>query len=132
MTLKNCPVTIQTFFESPHSKLWLLFVKEQVKSKSTKLHQKCCQHSKQKYFPFQADYFQRTVLKIEGDNIGAVDVAHQLEILRANIMLRKEENFIDADTEDEKNKLIDMGYDGKDMEEIFMKFYGEKLNSLIS
>lgn len=30
LTLPRCPMTFKTFFESHHSKLWLLFVKEQV------------------------------------------------------------------------------------------------------
>lgn len=47
----------------------------------------------------QAKLFNDTVLKIEGENISAYEVAHEMELLRANIELRKSEKYIDPNTE---------------------------------
>lgn len=73
-------------------------------------------------FP-QAEYFRDTVLKIEGDNVSAIDVFHQLEILRGNILLRKEENYLHPDTEAEIDKLTkDGNYHKTTIEEFFGNF----------
>lgn len=77
-------------------------------------------------FVVQADYFQETVRQIEGDKITAIDVAHHVEVLRANILLRKEEMYLDPQTESEKNKLTNTEYyDEETIVGVFEKFYGE-------
>lgn len=67
-------------------------------------------------------------MKIEGDNIPAVDVAQNLEVLKGNILVRKEEKYLDPATEDERNRLIDDGYDEQVIDDVFMQFYGGYLN----
>lgn len=67
-------------------------------------------------------------MKIEGDNIPAVDVAQNLEVLKGNILVRKEEKYLDGATEDERNRLIDDGYDEQVIDDVFMQFYGGYLN----
>lgn len=67
-------------------------------------------------------------MKIEGDNIPAVDVAQNLEVLKGNILVRKEEKYLDGATEDERNRLIDDGYDEQVIDDVFMRFYGGYLN----
>lgn len=80
---KKCPTILDQFFKADLSKLLLLFIKEQVTCKI-----KC-----ENWFSIsrssQAEYFQGTVLKIEGDNVSAIDVFHHFDTLRANILLRK-------------------------------------------
>lgn len=75
-------------------------------------------------FP-QAEYFRDTVLKIEGDNVSAIDVTHHLEILRGNILLRKEEKYLHPDTEAELGKLTkDGNYHEQTIEGVFEEFFG--------
>ncbi|XP_058828030.1 uncharacterized protein LOC131687947 [Topomyia yanbarensis] len=76
---------IKKIFGNPTLKFWLYFVKE------------------------QADYFKETVLKIESDNISAIDVAFHLDELRGNIMLRKDEHYLSPDVEAEKTQVIKNG-----------------------
>lgn len=64
-------------------------------------------------------------MKIEGDDISAIDVAHQLDILKGNIMLRRDENYLHPDTEKERNILIEEGFDEGEIDDVFQKFYGE-------
>lgn len=45
-------------------------------------------------------------MKIEGDNISAHEVAHRLDLLKADIMLRQEEKYLDPEAEEEKSILI--------------------------
>lgn len=58
-------------------------------------------------FCIQAKLFNETVLKIERENISAFEVAHHMELLKANIVLRKSEKYIDPNTEREKNCNFD-------------------------
>lgn len=60
-------------------------------------------------FFLQAEYFRETVLRIEGDNVSAIDVAHHLETLRGNVLLRKEEKYLHPDTEAEMKRLTEEG-----------------------
>lgn len=76
----------------------------------------------------KADYFRQTVLKIEGDNVPAVEVAQQLEILKGNISTRQAEKYLDPASEAEKNRLVDNGYDEQELDDVFMRFYGYYLN----
>lgn len=73
----------------------------------------------------KADYFAQTVLKIEGDNVPAVDVVFHLDVLKGNILVRRDEHYLDPATEDEKNNLIEMGFAEQVMDDIITQFYGE-------
>lgn len=80
----------------------------------------------------QADLFHKTILKIESDNISAYDVAYQLDLLKGNIMLRRDEKYIDPMTEEEMNIVINSsGQDEVAMNAIFAKFYGMFLITFI-
>lgn len=71
----------------------------------------------------QADYFQETVLRIEGDNVSAVDVAHHLDALRGNLLLRKVEKYLHPTTEAEM-ETMNGEYDREMVEDIFAQFFG--------
>lgn len=89
-------------------------------------------------------------MKIEGDNISAFEVAHHLNVLKGNVMLRNEEQYLDPKTEKEMNRLIaaekaekqsdddeNDGVDGDDksaigleLKAIFTQFYGKYYNTV--
>lgn len=73
---------------------------------------------------FQADYFNRTVLEIEGDDISFVEVAHCLQELRGHLMLQKTEKYLDPIADMEKDKLISSGYDEDVLFASIDTFYG--------
>lgn len=63
--------------------------------------------------------------QIEGDNVSAIDVAHYLEVLKGNIMMRQSEFYLDPQTKSEKEKLIAThNYDQATICDVFQKFYG--------
>lgn len=65
-------------------------------------------------------------MQIEGNDISAIDVAHYLEVLKANINLRQQENYLDPDTETEINLLSESGaYDEDLIFGVFNQFYGK-------
>lgn len=83
------------------------------------------------YF-FQADNFLKTILKIEGDAISAIEIAHHVDALRGNLMLRKTKNYLEPATETEKLRLIhSKEYDADTIQNIFDHFFGECLNNLV-
>lgn len=64
-------------------------------------------------------------MKIEGDNIAAYEIAHQLDLLHANIELCKVEKYIDPKTEAEKRIQIDIEkHDEATIDAVFDKFWG--------
>lgn len=72
-----------------------------------------------------AEYFRRTILKIEGDNVAAIDVAHEMNILLGNIMLRKDLKHLHPKTEAEMVLLSETdGYEKEEIEEVFARFFG--------
>lgn len=74
---------------------------------------------------FKADYFNKTVLKIEGDSISAIDVAFHMEELRATIMLRQEEQYFGPELQEEKKFLVTESlYVESSVKKIIDKFYG--------
>lgn len=74
----------------------------------------------------QAAMFKETILKIEGDNVSAAECSNYLECLKGDIMLRKDEKFVDVATENEMMAIIKSGKsDQKTMEDIFCTFYGK-------
>lgn len=73
----------------------------------------------------KADYFKEAVLKVESENVSAVEVAYYLDELRANMMIRKTEKYLGPDIVEEKNKLITSGdYDEEKFREIMDGFFG--------
>lgn len=57
--------------------------------------------------------------------MSAIDVVHHVNVLKANMMLRKEEMYLDPQTEREKSKVIDTGeYDETMINGVFEQFYG--------
>lgn len=69
-------------------------------------------------------------MKIEGDDISAIEVSLHLEELRGNIMLRKEEQYLGPEIEAEKDKLtVDGEFDESIFNDIINDFYGKSSNS---
>lgn len=69
--------------------------------------------------------FHETILKIESDNISAHEVMHHVDVLKSNIMLRKEEKYVDPKTEEERHILIETSsQDGEAIDAVFEKFWG--------
>lgn len=74
----------------------------------------------------QADYFHEIVLKIEGDDIPATDVAFLLEELRGNIVLRRNENYLSPETEAEMiNLKANHEWNEAVNQRIMVDFYGD-------
>lgn len=74
----------------------------------------------------QAELFQETVLKVEGDNASAVECSHHLEMLKGNIMMRKVEKYCDPATEKEMEALIKSSEIVREsIEGVFCAFYGK-------
>lgn len=76
-------------------------------------------------FLFQTLAFNKTVLKIEADDISALDVSIHLDELQANLLLRKEEEYLAPAAFAEKKSLDDDGYDVNIITETFRDFYGK-------
>lgn len=83
------------------------------------------------YFIFQqAEYFRNAVLSIEGNTVSAIDVAHHLDTLRANILLRKVEKYLDPETEAEvENVTTKNNFDRGMIEGVFADFLGSPILS---
>lgn len=74
----------------------------------------------------QAESFQETVLKVEGDKVSAAECSHHLEMLKGDIMLRKAEKYCDAATEKEMKTLIELHkIERKSIEDVFCAVYGK-------
>lgn len=57
--------------------------------------------------------------------MSAIDVVLHLKVLKANIMLRKDEMYLDPQTERERSKLIETDeYDETMLNGVFDQFYG--------
>lgn len=65
-------------------------------------------------------------MKIEGDDVSAVDVAHQLDVLRGNLLLRKAEKYLGPNTEAELIELTSTTgeFEREIIEEYFSEFFG--------
>ena len=66
----KCPVTLKTVFENPQAEIWLNFVND------------------------QAATFHQVVLKIEGENITAVEVLNAMSSLKESLHSRKDHVFL--------------------------------------
>lgn len=57
-------------------------------------------------------------------------MAHHLDVLRGNILLRKEENYLHPDTENEMNELKTGSHDEDMIRSVFVDFFGNFLFNL--
>lgn len=64
------------------------------------------------------------VLKIEGDEVTAVETATALSTLEDTLKMRKEDRFLSPTVSEEKNALIESGFDSEKLNDICEKFYG--------
>lgn len=77
-------------------------------------------------FFIQAEMFKETVLKVEGDNVSASECSFYLENLKGNIMLRKDEKYVDVATEKEMTAIIKSNKsEQQSIENAFFAFYGK-------
>lgn len=76
----DAPRAISDFFQNPLAKLTFIFVRD------------------------QADNFQQTILKIEGNDITAVDAADKINLLINNVKSRLRNKFMSADMKNEMAK----------------------------
>ena len=103
----KCPTLLKAFFNDQNSLLWLKFLQSQLK------------------------IFSATVMKIEGDNILATEVAEELDMLRQKIMTRKIENFQTLKMTSIISKLKDEGdFDEKEFLDTTHLFYNTFLEYL--
>lgn len=70
LSIDKCPNILKTFFENPSSELWLYFM-----------------HA-------QAATFHQVVLKIEGQNVSAIESAKEINRLRDNLALKESSIFL--------------------------------------
>lgn len=78
---------LKKFFQTPESKFWLLFVQD------------------------QAEIFSQTILKIEGDNITAIEVLKYINELKNTLEMREEDQFLSRASTEEKEKLMEFSYE---------------------
>lgn len=66
------------------------------------------------------------MLKIEGENVSAVEVAFHMEELRATIALQQTEDYLSPNLKAEIDLLIDSGdFDETTIKDVFRQFYGK-------
>lgn len=70
LSIDKCPNILKTFFENPSSELWLYFL-----------------HA-------QAATFHQAVLKIEGQNVSAIESTKEINRLRENLALKESSIFL--------------------------------------
>lgn len=64
------------------------------------------------------------MLKVEGDDVTAIEVAHCLNELDETLKMRQEDDFLSPTTITEMKKLIDDGYNSHEMAAIRNEFFG--------
>lgn len=64
------------------------------------------------------------MLKIEGDDVTVIEVAHCLNELEETLKMRQEDDFLSPAVVAEKQKLIDNGYNSIEMAAIRTDFFG--------
>lgn len=64
------------------------------------------------------------MLKIEGDDVTAIEVTHCLNVLEETLKMRQEDDFLSPTAVAEMKKLIDDGYNSDEMAAIRNKFFG--------
>lgn len=64
------------------------------------------------------------MIKIEGDDVTAIEVAHSLNELEETLKMRQEDDFLSPNAVTEKQKLIDHGYNCNEMAAVRNEFFG--------
>lgn len=95
---------LDLFFEDRFSKLWLLFLADQIR------------------------LFEDTVRKIEGDHVVAVEVVFELDDLIEQLELRQETHFMIPAVIAEKNEIEEEGHCTQIIQATFDQFYGNILS----
>lgn len=70
LSIEKCPIILKNFFENPSSELWLYFIHAQSAS------------------------FHQAVLKIEGQNISAIEAATEINQLKKNLAQKQATQFL--------------------------------------
>lgn len=68
--------------------------------------------------------FADTVLKIEGDDITAIEIMKHLDDLENTLKLREEDEFLSPLVAEEKDTLIGFGYDAELLRVTCKTFFG--------
>lgn len=76
---------------------------------------------------FQAELFAQYVLKIEGDDVSAVEVAYALNDLEETIKLRKEDRFLSPSAAREREKIVNQHCSLDEINSICDDFFGISL-----
>lgn len=64
------------------------------------------------------------MLKIEGDDVSAIEVAHEINELKATLKQRKEDNLLCPPAAIEREMLIECGYNVDELTAVCHEFYG--------
>lgn len=72
----------------------------------------------------QAELFPKNVMKIEGDDVTAIEVAKSLNGLEESLKMRKQDDFSSPTTVAEKQRLIDDEYNSDEMAAIRNDLFG--------
>lgn len=72
----------------------------------------------------KAALFANTVLKIEGDDITAIEVAHEMNELEEPLKQRKADRFLTPPAAAEWQMLIECGYNADELTAVCDDFYG--------
>lgn len=101
LSIDKCPNILKMFFEDPTSELWLYFL-----------------HT-------QAAAFHKVVLKIEGQNISAVESGRQINLLRESLALKERTIFLPHSVRTISVKLqeIDDTFDQQNINTVASEFY---------
>lgn len=104
--LKKGERLLKEFIANPLSKFWLYFVEEQVNQICrfvVKIH---IFFNVFRFFPLRAELFAQCVLKIEGDEVSAIEIVQHLGDLNEPLKLRKSDEFLSAPTKAEMEAVI--------------------------
>lgn len=64
------------------------------------------------------------MLKFEGDDVTAIEVAHCLSELEETLKMRQEDDFLSPTAVAEKEKLTENGYNSNEMAALRNEFFG--------
>jgi translation initiation factor 2B subunit (eIF-2B alpha/beta/delta family) len=73
---------------------------------------------------FQAKLFNDCILKIEGDQITAIETLHHVKQLEDTLKRRSTDNFLTSRTKHEKSELIKTGIGRATLEGVCRQFFG--------
>lgn len=64
------------------------------------------------------------MLKIEGDEVAAIEVIQYVNELQINLKMRQEDDFLSPQTAEAKKFLIKKGFDAEILSSKYKEFYG--------